>query len=266
MHTRHRPALAATLATLVIGCYPKFTILPKQDLPPALATRAQLKNYSTYQDHLEELVGHVVFIKKQSGACPQPSERIFDAIDVSRKVYLTGTEALKQQTLSRLMYEAKMDRSTAHGAKFGFGSVDFGAAQAVEFIVTDTMELTVGTRLDNQALDALAATPVPQDACARLVIKGAILSVVHYRVYTKLETKYDITGSAFGVGGNVYHATSQFQTQFILGLEVGELRDERQPSAPRFLVRHRASAAGAPESDFQPVILVVPAGGFPKRD
>ncbi len=262
--TTHRVVVLVAGTVLLGACYPKFRVPPNQTLPKALATRAQLQNYATYQDHLEDLVGHVLYVTKKSGKCPDLDKRIFDAIDVSRRAYLKSSEKLKPKALSRHMYEAKLERGTAHAAKFGFGTVDFGASQAVEFIVTDTMELSAGDQLDNDELDKIAETPLPHDVCARFVIRGAILSVVSYRVYSKLQTKYDISGNAFGVGGNVYASTNQVQTQFILGLELGTLRKERVSRAVEALIKRvvEPSRAMSPAT-FEPFILVGPGGDRP---
>jgi hypothetical protein len=254
---RRRIAVVLTLGLVGwAGCATKFKTLPNQPLSPALASRAQLKNYATYQDHLDELVGHVLYVTKKNGQCPDSQERVFDAINVSRKAYLLKDTKLKPKALSRVMYEARMERGTDHEGTFGFGAVSFGAARAVEFIVTDTMELSAGARLDNTALDDLAKSPLPADVCARFIIRGAILSVVNYRAYTRVESKYKVSGTAFGLGGKVYHSDSRFQPGFILGLEIGVLRNERSPHALK----------AVKTSDMTPVILVVPDGGFPKRD
>jgi len=274
-----RASLLLYLITQTAACATTFKPLPNQELPDVLKQRTLLKNYSTYQDDISSLVGHILNVKKENGACPHEKQHVFDAVDMSRKVYLNNGTELKPKTLSRVIYEAKVDLNTENQYNQIIGSIDFGDAQALEFIVTDVQSVIAGEQLNQSALDSIS--PMPDDVCERFIINGAILSIINYKKYTKISSKYTVTGTAFGIGGNVYSSDSTFQTDFLLGLEMLNV-DESKPSRAfnQKTKSYDKSVVGSgdtklnfetleykiPESRKPPLWIKVPPNGFPLRD
>lgn len=213
-------------ALLLASCSTTFKTIPVKNFPPALTNRIQLRNFTIYQDKLDELVGHVLVVNKKDGQC-QDAVKVFDAVSVSRDAYLLPGEKLETKTLSRLMYESRDEVGTGNDVNNLLAGVNLAGAGAVEYIITDSFQVAVPAgKFDTKKLDAIQGNLASkQDICALYLIKGATLSLINYKTYVKVSSKWSISGTAFGLNGNVYDSSSGFESGFILGLEIGPIAD-----------------------------------------
>lgn len=218
--TLTRLVLSAATA-ICAGCEAHFKPIPPTPMPPVVERRAKLENFATYAEHPEFLPGKVLLSVKKDGKCP--SDRTYDADYMSADSYLTAGSTVASKTLNSLIYQGDVRRGADFDLAVATFGLNLGGAVAAEVIVTDVREAVGEGMLDLAKIQRLETTPLPPDVCARILVRNARVSLVHYKLYQSATDKLDFTGTAFGFGSEAYESSTQFQADSIVSLDIARL-------------------------------------------
>lgn len=204
-----------------------------QPLPIELQSRVVFTNVGVYQKNPTPLVGHVLFATKApDGTCPSS----YRDADLSLRAYLNNGTSISPDSTATVRYQSKVDDgSKTQGSYLAF-STNLTREQAAEVIVTDTVSVVVPTEsIPIAELEALGAQPLGPNDCERYYIRGAILTTLAHKLYSKLEANASAQGGAFAAGTNLYGNGQSFALDMVLGLNLLPIRphlDGTRGSAP----------------------------------
>jgi hypothetical protein len=201
-------------------------------MPQDLLARTHLINSAAYQANLGALAGHVLYVRKVSGQCPEAFANEYSGLDLSIETYVRNGEELKPAPAATPRYESKIDRGVTGSASFSPAIASIAAnlseSQAADVLVSDVYLLVRDDQVDLTKLQALANTPLPTDVCARLFVRGAALETYVYKDYVSVAADATTSGTAFGGNGKVYSTTSQYAQAFGIGLDLQRLSQAAQ--------------------------------------
>lgn len=256
--TRTTLTLALALASLAeVGCSAKFKAVEAPVPGNTIARRAKLDNFATYADHPESLVGHLLFVKAgPNGQCSE--NRVYDVDHMSLNAYLQTGKQPEPKTKSEIVYQGAQKGGANINPVIASFSGKISGATASEMIVTDVRQVVGDDVIDSTAIAALEATPLDPGICKRILIKNVVVSLVQVKTYQAASSSLNFTGTAFGVGSDIYEQKDVFQPEFILGMDIYQLKSPGSNPPPN------VPSAPAPD-DGVPVTFRVPANGFPSH-
>jgi len=234
----------------------KFTPSPiNVAMPPDMVARTTLSNFATYPSNLGGLAGHILYLRKVDGACPNPLPTEYSSLAISVGTYVKNGEELKPTPSPTPRYESKIDRSASASATVtaAVASIAGGLSseQAADIVVSEVYLQVRDDQVDMVRLAQVANSQLPANVCERLFIRGAALTTNIYKQYIAVSANGTTSGAAFGVNGKVFASTTQYAQAFSIGLELQHLTDVGNP---QLIASH---APPIPRS------LRVPEGGMP---
>lgn len=218
---------------LATSCATNFTPLPPPAMPPAVARRARLDNFATYADHPDLLVGKILFVTKKNGQCP--TDRVFDADGLSIESYLRAGAKVEVKSKSTIVYQGAIKKGADLDTAIATFNLKLNGTVAAEIIVTDVREAIGESQLDLEKIARLERQRPDATVCARILVKNVVISLLNLKAYTEATNSNSFTGTAFGFGTNAYESSSQFQPDFIVGMDIKILKSGVLGAEPEIL-------------------------------
>lgn len=189
------------------------------DVTDAIKQRSRITGSAAYQNHPEILVGRIISVKNNSaGACDLGS-RVFDTWTLSRTPFTKNPQPAPEQK-PNVIYQKHVEGTLSMDGTFPFVSVSGSGEGAVELVVTDLAESLGGSNIDQAAVDVAISSPWPADICARFLIENVVSSLALYKQHTKITSKSNIVGTAFGIGNEIYNSDDEFRPEALIFVDL----------------------------------------------
>lgn len=216
--------LAWVSTVFVGGCAAHFTETQAKQ-STIVARRAKLDNFTAYGNNPELLVGHLLYVKSdESGKCPD--NRVYDVDHMSLNSYLVKDTKLEARMKSEIIYQGNIQGGTSVSPAIASFSAQIAASAGIELVVTDVREVVVdNAAIDNEAVHKVEQTALPKGICARILIRNVAVSLVHLKRYQKASSKLNFTGTAFGVGADIFESSDIFEPDYIIGMDIYKLEE-----------------------------------------
>ena len=222
------------LAALLAGCDGDGVTFSGQalnhPLPSELVERTVFKSVGAYREHLDQLVGLALAVDDGPGS-PALSEQSI----IGR--YLAKDSEVEEKSDPVIRYESKVDRGLTVDGNYLAFAAGLTAEQKAEVVVTDVASAFA----EEIPWDLLAKVKVPAGKKA-FWVRGATLTTVAYKTYQKQTAKANVSGGAFGVGGEVYASADRFSLDYRIGINLIPVSGEIARALPQFTTGTRVKA------------------------
>lgn len=223
--------LALGLAVLLAGCDGDGVTFTGQalnhPLPSELVERTVFKSVGAYREHLDQLVGLVLTVDVGAALSEQ---------NIAGRYLARGSE-VDEKSDPVIRYESKVDRGLSAEGNYLAFAASLSAEQKAEVVVTDVASAFA----EEIPWDLLAKVKVPAGKKA-FWVRGATLTTVAYKTYQKQSVKANVSGGAFGVGGEVYASADRFSLDYRIGVNLIPVSGEIARALPQFTTGTKVKA------------------------
>ena len=176
---------------------------------------------ATYQYDLGKVVGHAIFLIKDSkNQCLATTGDTFDAIMVSPESYLQPNTKLEPTTVNKLLYDHKVSGGASGSLSVFVFAANLSNDRLAQLTVVDAASITAP---DNSLLADWRARVLKDAAstgCPAILINGAKVRVATIRYYKSMAGNVNgALQSIFSANGQVYNEESQAETEVAIAFD-----------------------------------------------
>jgi hypothetical protein len=187
-----------------------------------LRNRAVLASAGSYRSNLGGLMGLVLKVEDTPGR----DQKVFDALNIVGQE-LPPTSSIQIELKPFKWYESKVTGGMQVQGSYLTAAASISGDGMRDVLITD--EAVVYVKAADIPWHTLKNMSVPLNT-KLFYVRGAILSSLIYKTYTKVDANATVSGGAFGANGKVFASNEGFSQDIKIALDViaitSTLRDD----------------------------------------
>lgn len=145
-------------------------------------------------------------------------------IDVGHQsMMLSGQKAEKEQPNGKLDELVIASEQKASAGFLAFFSAQVTDSTSVQLLIQDVAAETARNVLNEDKISAVKNSPLPTGACARRLIRNAVLTEGQAKLFHSVGRDASVSGFNIKINGSWHNSTESFQRELYVRVETSEL-------------------------------------------
>ncbi|WMX16887.1 hypothetical protein [Aureispira sp. CCB-E] len=190
-------------------------------LPSDYTDRTFIRGLAGYRNQIDQLVGHVLLIKKEKGKNKKP-------VILGRYVRKNSPPKMEAIISDKALYSSKIDGSCEFNGHYMIASVNASVESVYELTITDIAMAIIPDSLIpyTEICEAFQNADQADSEVNLYYVKSAKLTTVYTKDYVRIQSATEVSGGdIFGLKGEIYNSSDNYAVNYVVSADIVSLND-----------------------------------------
>lgn len=190
-------------------------------LPSDYTDRTFIRGLAGYRNQIDQLVGHVLLMKKVNGKNKKP-------VILGRYVRKNSPPKMEAIISDKALYSSKIDGSCKFNGHYMIASVNASLESVYELTITDIALAMIPDSLIpyTEICEAFQNADQTDSEVSLYYVKSAKLTTVYTKDYVRVQGSSEVAGGdIFGLKGEIYNSSDNYTVNYVVSADIVSLND-----------------------------------------